>query len=347
MHTSGRLALGAVGAVAAGLGYAYAESKMFTLRRVTVPVLPATTAGAKPIRVLHLSDLHLSPEQARKLTWLRSLSALQPDLVVNTGDNLAHRDAVTPLLDALGDLLDTPGVFVNGSNDYFAPVLKNPVRYLLPDARLAEPLQVDLPWEQMVAGFEASGWHNLNNRRAQVTLRDGRQLTFVGTDDAHLDRDKFPPSACRTRPEPVGPDVPVQADDCHPAHNGPCHPARGEAESQDLPALLHLGVTHAPYLRVLSAFQADGVQLALAGHTHGGQLRVPGFGALVTNCDLDRRRAAGLSGWPGARPDSPLGRDSLWLHVSAGAGTSPYTPVRFACRPSATLLTLTPREYLG
>ena len=60
----------------------------------------------------------------------------------------------------------------------------------------------------------------------------------------------------------------------------------------------------------------------------------------MTNCDLDTRRAKGLHGWPGPRPDQPGGAGSTWMHVSAGLGTSPYAPVRFACRPEATLLTL-------
>ena len=37
------------------------------------------------------------------------------------------------VLDAFDGLLDVPGVFVLGSNDYFAPSLRNPLRYLLPD----------------------------------------------------------------------------------------------------------------------------------------------------------------------------------------------------------------------
>ena len=106
---------------------------------------------------------------------------------------------------------------------------------------------------------------------------------------------------------------------------------------------LHLGVTHAPYRRVLDQMHADDVDLAIAGHTHGGQLALPFWGALVTNCDLDTRRAKGLHGWPGPRPDQPGGAGSTWMHVSAGLGTSPYAPVRFACRPEATLLTLVAR----
>jgi predicted MPP superfamily phosphohydrolase len=103
---------------------------------------------------------------------------------------------------------------------------------------------------------------------------------------------------------------------------------------------LHLGVVHAPYARALSELRDDGADLMFAGHTHGGQVCVPGYGALVTNCDLDRRKVKGLSTWPGARDDA----ESTWLHVSAGAGTSPFAPVRFACRPEATVLTLMPRD---
>src|SRR5690606_7359446 len=117
----------------------------------------------------------------------------------------------------------------------------------------------------------------------------------------------------------------------------------------DLPAPaeradLHIGVSHAPYTRVLDAMHADGCDLILAGHTHGGQLRVPGYGALVTNCDLDSRRASGLHGWPGPRPDEAGGAGSTSLNVSAGMGTSPYTPLRFACRPAGSVPQLPPRS---
>jgi predicted MPP superfamily phosphohydrolase len=79
---------------------------------------------------------------------------------------------------------------------------------------------------------------------------------------------------------------------------------------------------------------SDGFALLLAGHTHGGQVRVPFYGALTTNCDLPHSMARGLHRWPNS---------DAWLHVSAGLGTHPTAPVRFACRPEATVLTLIPR----
>ncbi|MBU4337083.1 MAG: metallophosphoesterase [Actinobacteria bacterium] len=301
----GRTAALTAGIGAAGVTWGLIEARWYTLREVTVPVLPA---GQAPLRVLHLSDLHLTPGQQRTVDWVRDLDSLDPHLVVDTGDNWAHLAVMPALMRAFEPHLARPGAFVLGSNDYLGPRPKNPLRYLLPDSRGPEREHVELPWRELVTRFTSAGWVDLSNRRGTLTV-DGRRLSLVGTDDAHLERDRFPAA------------VPI---------DGP---------TPDL----HVGVTHAPYRRVLDSMLADGVDLAIAGHTHGGQVAVPLFGALTTNCDLDTRRAKGLHGWPGSRPDRAGGSGSMWLHVSAGLGTSPYAPVRFACRPEATLMTLVPR----
>ena len=280
---------------AAGLGYAWLEARNFALRHYTLPVLPA---GAAPIRVLHLSDLHLVPRQRRKLAWMQGLGDLEPDLVVSTGDSISHRDAVPAVLQAHGRLLDRPGVFVLGSNDYYEPRLKSPARYLLPNGGTKRVHGPRLPTDDLVKGFLDAGWLDLTNRRGELDVA-GSRLEFVGVDDPHLNFDRY---------EQV-------------------------AGAADPSAALTVGVTHAPYRRVLDAMSADGAGLLLAGHTHGGQLCLPGFGALVTNCDLPRSQARGVSTWPAGRPSAPP------LHVSAGLGTSPFTTVRFACRPEASLLT--------
>ncbi|WP_307858113.1 metallophosphoesterase [Cellulomonas fulva] len=305
-------AAGALVAAGAGaLAWSLLEARWYTLREVTVPVLPG---GHAPLRVLHVSDLHLTPSQRDKVAWVRDLATLDPHLVVDTGDNWAHPGSLGPLAQALEPLLARPGAFVMGSNDYIAPQPKNPARYLQRDARRqhANPPR-QLPWRELLRLFTSADWVDLDNCRGALDV-DGRRLSLVGTDDAHLDRDAFPDAG--------------GADD-----------ARLDAAR---PVDLHLGVTHAPYRRVLDRMLEDDADLVLAGHTHGGQLAVPGWGALVTNCDLDTRRAKGLHGWPGARPDRSGGAGSTWLHVSGGLGTSPYAPVRFACRPEATLLTLVP-----
>ena len=99
MNLPTRLAAATVAAGAAGLGYAYAESRWFVLRQASVPVLPP---GSRPLRVLHITDLHLTHRQRRKHDWLRRLAVLDPDLVVSTGDNLASMQAVPHVLSAYG-----------------------------------------------------------------------------------------------------------------------------------------------------------------------------------------------------------------------------------------------------
>ena len=73
------------------------ERDAFVLRRVTVPVLKA---GQAPLRVLHLSDLHLTNDRTRLVRWVDGLAALRPDLVVNTGDNIGSAKAIGSLLKA-------------------------------------------------------------------------------------------------------------------------------------------------------------------------------------------------------------------------------------------------------
>ena len=159
--------------------YAARETRQFQLRRVEVPILPL---GQRPLRVLHLSDIHMTPGQRAKQEWLASLSLLAPDLVVDTGDNLAHRDSVPVVRDSLGGLLDAPGVFVHGSNDYFEPTVRNPLRYLLPDTGRRNVDSPPLPWAGLTRALAGAGWLDLTNRagvagrrRDDVRLRRGRR----------------------------------------------------------------------------------------------------------------------------------------------------------------------------
>lgn len=290
-----RLAAGTAAAGAAAFAYAsLVERNMFTLRRFDVPVL---APDAEPLRILHLSDFHLTPGQHRKQRWIAELAGTDPDLIVVTGDNMAHVDAVPAVVRALTPLLDRPGAFVFGSNDYRGPVLKNPLGYFNRDKPYVQGAV--LPTEELRDVLTGSGWADLNNARTTIKA-GGRTVELVGVDDPHVGRDDYDSVA--------------------------------GAASSDVD--VRIGLTHSPEPRVLDRMADDGFDLLLAGHTHGGQVAVPFFGALVTNCGLDRRMAKGLHRWPFS---------SAYLHVSAGLGTHPTAPVRFACPPEASILTLVPR----
>ncbi|QIB44474.1 metallophosphoesterase [Streptomyces aureoverticillatus] len=299
--------LGITATAVAGIAYSVGiESRFFRLRRVAVPALPP---GMRPLRVLQVSDIHMVSGQRKKQRWLRSLAGLRPDFVINTGDNLSDPEGVPEVLDSLGPLMQFPGAYVFGSNDYYGPTLRNPGRYLIEKAQGRHGLNgnkpvvgaVHNPWEDLRDGFDAAGWLNLTNTRGALKV-DGYEIALTGLDDPHIKRDRY------------------------------AQVAGGPVAGADF----SMGVVHAPYLRALDAFTADGYPLVLAGHTHGGQVCIPFYGALVTNCDLDTDRVKGLS-------THASGGHTSYLHVSAGCGTSRYTPIRFACPPEATLLTLTER----
>jgi len=310
------LAVGAVGAAAAiwGIGI---ERHLYTLRRHTVAVLEP---GSAPIRVLHLSDVHLAPWQRRKQAWIASLASLRPDLIINTGDNLGHPDALPGLRAAFAGFRGTPGAFVHGSNDLYAPSPRNPLRYFLgPSEHTGAEVRLDTA--ALDAFFTNTlGWQDVNNAAASVVIH-GRRVNLLGVDDAHRDWDRL---------------------DLLPAlfaqlRAGGARAAGDEhADTVANAAPLTIGVTHAPYRRVLDAFTRGGADLIFGGHTHGGQVRVPGFGALVANCDIPLRQASGLSSWHESGHTAAL-------NVSAGIGHSIYAPVRFACPPEASLLTLVAR----
>jgi uncharacterized protein len=284
---------------AAAVGYAtLVERNWFTLRRYDIPVLPS---GAQPVRVLHISDAHLTPGRRRLMSWIRALDELEPDLVVNTGDCIAHPQAVPYFLSTVGPLLRRPGVFVFGSNDLYLPKPRNPARYLYKKNHGKHNRSApNLPWEKLRDGMAEAGWLDLNNQRGRLHVA-GLDIAVAGVHDSHIARDRYPQVAGQADPD----------------------------------AGVRIGVMHSPEPRLLDLFAADGYDLLLAGHTHGGQLCLPGYGTLVTNCGIDRDNARGLHRYPNG--------GSAWLHVSAGLGTSPYAPARFACRPEATLLTLVPR----
>lgn len=299
------ITLGAVGA--AGVGAAIwgigIERYLFTVREATAAALPP---GSDPIRVLHVSDAHMAPWQHRKQRWLASLAALEPDLVVNTGDNLGHRDGLDGIRRAFEPFAGVPGVFVHGSNDVQAPSPRNPLKYFTgPSKSHAVPEHLDTAGLDTFLTDEL-GWADLNNAAARLRVA-GRDVDLFGVSDAHRFWDRL---------------------DVLPG-------ALEQLGARDAATPL-LGVTHAPYQRVLNTFVDLGADAVFGGHTHGGQVCLPGFGALVANCDIPLKQAKGLSTWTHDGRTVPL-------NVSAGCGHSIYAPVRFACRPEATLLTLTAR----
>jgi predicted MPP superfamily phosphohydrolase len=250
----------------------------------------------------------MAPWQRRKQRWIAALAELEPDLVINTGDNMGHVDGLQGLRAAFDPLRGVPGFFVHGSNDHVAPTPRNPLKYFAGPStakrgQTSEPLDT-----QALDGYltDELGWQDLNNRVSEADAA-GRRIAAFGVSDAHRGWDRL---------------------DVLP---GLIAGAGADGAAADLV----VGVTHAPYRRVLDEFTALGADMIFGGHTHGGQVRIPGSpAALVANCDIPLRQARGLSAWA-------HGGRTVPLNVSAGLGHSIYAPVRFACRPEASMVVLT------
>jgi predicted MPP superfamily phosphohydrolase len=303
-------ALAGAGLLAAGaVGWGMlVEKNRFILRHEVLPVLDP---GSDPITVLHLSDLHLAPWHSQAVSWISELVHTAPDLIIGTGDFLGHPDGLPALTQALLPLAGIPGVVTHGSNDRLAPQFKNPLSYLLRPSRVDHDDGVPMDFAGLQDLYtNILGWSDIDNSATRLQI-NGSTLECVGVGDAHygVDHTELLPSILdelrENSEEPEG--------------------ARRSVTT--------LGVTHAPYSRVLDALVTHGSEVIFAGHTHGGQVCLPGGRALTTNCDLPTSQARGLSLW------SHAGRSS-YLNVSAGLGTSIYAPVRLFCPPEAVLLSL-------
>lgn len=242
-----------------------------------------------------ISVLHLSDlHVVRGSDRLRAFLQTLPaaDVTAVTGDILGEPEAVEEAVQLLrGVRGDLASYFVLGSNDYYAPRPLNPIWYFLGGTRRRRIARRGRA-EDLVRQLEADGWVHLRNRRTTAEL-GGLGVELLGLDDPHIDRQDLR-VAPRERTDRFG-----------------------------------LGVVHSP--DPLPELAALGWDLVVYGHTHGGQVRMPFVGALVTNSDVPRRLVSGL-----------IRLNGTYAHISPGLGTSKYAPFRFLCRPEAALLELRP-----
>lgn len=284
-------------ALLAGAGlaaYALYEPYRFRLATLRVPVRP----GSPAVDVLHVSDTHMTSSRKALARWLTKLPELlpaTPDLVLATGDLIENDTGIAPLVEALAGLEGKLGRFyVLGSHDYFQSRFR-PDAYLKYFQKDHERVEArPADVEALETGLQSKGWRAVTNTSA-VVRTDGATIRVSGVDDPYIRRHRTD------------------------------HIERTPGDD------LAIGLVHAP--DVVSEWLLVGFDLVVAGHTHGGQVRLPVVGPVVTNCSLPAALAGGLH---------RIGHG--WLHVSPGLGSGRFARVRFARPPEATLLQIRPRE---
>jgi hypothetical protein len=253
------LALALLGALC--LGYAFfIEPHWIEVTHHRVQV----TGLKQPLKVAHLTDLHLRRWGRRDEALLRLLDEQKPDLIVITGDTSSPGVTDEDRYRLLSKLQAPLGVYaVRGNWELWAPM------------------------EDEAGLYRKAGIHSLMNESQPV--RD--TVWLVGLDDALAGT----------------PDLEKAFSGMPPGQ--PC-----------------VTLMHSPAIFDEAAGKCP---LALAGHTHGGQVRLPGVGALWLPPGSGNYEA----GW--------YERNGSKLYVSRGLGNS-ILDLRFLCRPELAILMLEP-----
>ena len=214
------------------------------------------------------------------------------DVTVVTGDFLAEPEAVETTVAAVRAVRGRSASWFVLGSNDY--FVPRPLNYLAYFRGKRKPRRAERGRAtDLISQLRAEGWDDLTNIRRDVDV-DGLPIELLGLDDAHI-----------------------------AWHDLRVAPRRS-------PDRFGFAVMHSPDSAPETA--ALGYDLLVAGHTHGGQVCLPGVGALVTNCSLPARLVSGL-----------IRIGDAVMCVSPGLGTSKFAPFRFFCRPEATLLELHPR----
>ncbi|MGI9457043.1 MAG: metallophosphoesterase [Aeoliella sp.] len=236
-------------------------------KELAIPNLPP---GFEGLRIVHLSDLHMSGRIGRAFydAIVDATNELEADVIALTGD-IVEKDSCLDWIDQSLSRLSArqAKLFVLGNHD-----LKSTPGEIR--ARM-----VDHGFEDVGGRWRQFDWPGGN------CLACGNEMPW------------FPPT----------PDL----------SNSPLERAESD--------LFRLALIHTPDLFCWA--QQNRFQLVLAGHNHGGQIRLPGLGAIVAPSKFGTRYASGV-----------FATGQTVMHVSQG--TSSLAPVRWNCPPELALLTL-------
>ena len=278
-------------AAAAGLG-AYALVEPYRFRLERLEV-PIRGLNQR-LTLLHIADTHLTAGDgalARYVARIPDVIGAPPDIVVATGDLIDDDSGIEPLANSLRNIEARHGKYYVFGSHDYYQTQWKPPTKYFTGNRSVPEVR-PADTALLVERLGEQGWRSVINTTEWLNIGP-THIRVAGVDDPYLDRETTD------------------------------HIERAPGEH------LALGLVHAP--SVVSPWILSGFDLVLAGHTHGGQVRLPFVGALVTNCSLPTALAMGLH---------RIG--SSYLYVSPGLGHSRYSPIRFLARPTVTLFELVP-----
>lgn len=290
------LGLSLLGTAAVGVGsYVKARKEAFEFRTETVSVNVETNGSGKDskgkkLRILHLSDLHIARnESSRKLSFLQDVTNDEFDFVFLTGDIFEHDESTLYSPYLLSRKPRLGAYAIFGNHDYYHYSMTQRIVGRI-FKKFRHPHEKKIrDLDNMTDSLEGCGYKVLRNEA--VHLKDD-QISIIGIEFPGVPREELLKIS--------------------------------EKSNKDH---LKLALFHIP--KELHQFSDAGVHMAFGGHTHGGQVRLPGIGAIITDSDLPRKYASGL-----------VKQGETVFHISRGLGSDPRTNFRLNCPPTAHIIEL-------
>jgi predicted MPP superfamily phosphohydrolase len=244
----------------------------------------------KTLRILHISDLHLSRNESReKLDFLAEVTDDEYDFVFLTGDIFQHDESIKHAPFLLSRRPRIGAYAVLGNHDYYRYSMWNKiVGRIIPSMRHPDKQTRNI--NPLVRALESVGYDVLRN---EARYLEDTGICLVGVDWPGIRKNRLL-----------------------------------ELVSRSPGDWLVIALFHLP--RDLEFYNDAGVHYAFGGHTHGGQIRVPGYGPIITDSELARHEASGITY-----------RGRTTFHISRGLGADPRTNFRLFCPPQASVIEIT------
>lgn len=248
-----------------------------------------------PITVLHLSDLHYYEGRTDSVSFIHSLALHDFDLIFITGDLIENNSGIPLCIEALKPLRAKYGIYaVLGNHDYYHTEFEDITNKTGSLPKNHEQKRNDVALlKQELNNINIKVLQNENTSIAT----DEQKINIVGIDDPY-----------------------VKQADLQQAFQG---------VKRDMPCLT---LVHSPEIHDEIA-ELELADMVFCGHTHGGQIQLPGYGALLTRSNAPKKFVSGL-----------VQEKNTMFYTSNGIGTGPYTRPRFNCLPEAIFFTLISKE---
>lgn len=290
---------------------------------------------------LHISDLHLRKDRnGTKLSrFIKSLKYLEPDFLFITGDLAEKNEYYSILADMLSSLKANRAKYaVFGVHDYYNKSAWEFIRNMM---KKKKTYKRGNDTEELAEKLSSAGIKVLQNEKVSIEMPVKGQsrtmnIEIAGIEDPVIEKadiNKVFAEGSHNQGKSHYADLPAEKNAGSPDKR-PVSAARQTFTLSDKdehvlnsPEKMLICLTHTPDQDLIRDLSANGADLIISGHTHGGQVRLPGIGAIISGCNIKTKYASGLFYFK-----------KFVLFISRGLGTGRYSPFRFYCQPEAVML---------